>query len=254
MQNFHGATRRRVTYMSNSDIVFCGTYSRGLENFVEDYLLKNESLLIIDHTFEGRVYFRYSASYDRNSLQKLKYFERLFFNVHYESIRRRVLTKSEHLGLIKNTFVKRLDDLKRLIHILLSLKSKSIVDDNDVGFRISCKINGRMKNRIDSKRLSQELSIILRKSMHLIANLKRPDVEVSLKLNDEGFFIGLPVFELLDRGGRAIFLTARNLRQTLASAAEKAYDSKKKFAVSQYYDVSLGTNEACIVLFNVVYE
>ncbi|XP_015673427.1 THUMP domain-containing protein 2 isoform X1 [Protobothrops mucrosquamatus] len=96
------------------------------------------------------------------------------------------------------------------------IQDQTIVCDSYFSFRVSCRCSGILAKLFTAQELGKIIGIALMKNFGWKANLRNPDLEIFVHLNDIYSVIGIPLFRL-PLASRAYIKTA-GLRSTIAWA------------------------------------
>lgn len=185
---------------------FCVTVSRGLNPFVMRQLLGHS--LEADAISEGKIIFHSESA---AVAQNLKCAERLFLLICSEVYAKTALNKRELFDfLFEKCRPELVASAFEEAHSLLRLPERL----HDYSFRVSLKVSGKWKHKIDIQKLSAAIARRLRRCLRCSCVLRNATFELCVHITEKSLFIGVPLNLLSKRS----YLYNNALRCTVVDA------------------------------------
>ncbi|XP_052769540.1 THUMP domain-containing protein 2-like [Mya arenaria] len=193
---------------------FYSTIGRGTEKFFTEELkeLFLENLKLQPTVTEGKTFFTINDPVDQlkkiqKTLLTLKTAERVFVEVTHVPVdkkdKRGLLTLlHSHLGN-RDDWRQALDTLAKLEQVRPDVKQDALdscpqkkrrkVESDGTTFRVSCKLAGKPKCKLDLQRTSMQMAVLISKTVGWKTNLHNPKYEVNIHMNDQYLTVGIPL-------------------------------------------------------------
>ncbi|VDD86484.1 unnamed protein product [Enterobius vermicularis] len=187
-------------------MLHCVTVGKGLEDFVIQQL-KMFSVGISSNRY-GKIVFETQRN---RSLLDLKCVERLFAVIAYKTITRPNFNKRDLFNLLFICL-----NGEAIFSSLENLNYYSDATGAEVNWRlrVSLKVTGKWKRKIDIPKLSTTIARFLRRSSQLHLDPRNSNCEICVHISDSDLFIGIPIRRLSCR----YYLLGNALRSTVVDA------------------------------------
>ncbi|KAH3846014.1 hypothetical protein DPMN_088310 [Dreissena polymorpha] len=198
---------------------FYCTTGRGTECFLKKELKTKYDDVAVQET-DGKVFFHGNVT-GEDALQQLlslKSAERIFVDILHVPVgqldKRGLLTllhtsvsdmkawqegldTLEHLGLLKVSpvFGQNEGDSHSLDNECPPKKRKTGSHVSGASFRVSCKLSGKPRLKLDLKRTSSQMAVLISRLLGWRADPRNPQFEVNIHLNDSSLTVGMPLTE-----------------------------------------------------------
>ncbi|WAR19136.1 THUM2-like protein [Mya arenaria] len=210
---------------------FYSTIGRGTEKFFTEELkeLFLENLKLQPTVTEGKTFFTINDPVDQlkkiqKTLLTLKTAERVFVEVTHVPVdkkdKRGLLTLlHSHLGN-RDDWRQALDTLAKLEQVRPDVKQDALdscpqkkrrkVESDGTTFRVSCKLAGKPKCKLDLQRTSMQMAVLISKTVGWKTNLHNPKYEVNIHMNDQ--YLTDALFFGMDKSAPQLQLASENVQ------------------------------------------